>query len=114
MDLLYIVIIIGSVIAIITLIKNTVLSRLYDANDLASYFTVVPVSQSNNSIEYVVKSILWHQNWEKCNGQRIILVIDNCDVETVDICKKLEEQYSSVLLCYSEQIANIINNFGWI
>lgn len=114
MDLLYIVIIIGSVIAIVTIIKNTVISQLYDASDVASYFTVVPACQAETSVEFVVKSILWHKNWEKYNGCHIFLVVDNCSEETIEICERLNEQYQSVLLCYSDQLAKIVREYDFV
>lgn len=108
--LLYSIVIVVSVLLIICLIKVITSAFLNKKKTILTMFTIVPVKAKDEDIEYTVRSLLWSSNWESLIGNRIILVLTECDEETIKLCNKLSEEYEPVITCYPEELKNLITN----
>ena len=98
-ELIYCLVIVLTVLAIICIVKMLINTFLYKKGQLLCVFTIIPVTENKKDIEYTVRSLLWEKRWDEKTEQFIILVIINCDNETIQICKKLCEEY--VITSYS-------------
>ncbi len=109
-ELIYCLVIVLTVLAIICIVKMLINTFLYKKGQLLCVFTIIPVTENKKDIEYTVRSLLWEKRWDEKTEQFIILVIINCDNETIQICKKLCEEYEPVCMCRPEQLEDIIKN----
>ena len=56
--------------------------------------TIIPVNGNHENVEYTVRSLLWGKNWRKYTGQFILIVIIECDKETIKLCRNVITSYS--------------------
>jgi hypothetical protein len=108
--LIYSVVITLSVLAIICLVKFLTAMFFKKQGKLLCMFTIVPIKGNTQDIEYTIRSLLWRENWENYTGQRIILVLIDCDEETTKLCQKLCEEYEPVCICSPDEIRTLIDN----
>ncbi len=108
--LIYSVVLVISVLAVICVIKFLCAVFFENKAKLLCFFTLVPVYDNDEDIEYTIRSILWSRNWERNTNQHIILVMKNCEKEIVELCEKICEEYEPVSMCSPEQLAELVDD----
>ncbi len=108
--LIYSIIIIGSVLLIVCLIKLITTAFLTKRVRMSCIVTLIPVSGKMDDIEFTVRSILWSKNWDNYISYNILLVTLDCPDETYKICEKLCEEYEPVNMCKPSELESFIKN----
>ena len=108
--IIYTTIILVSVLAIICLVKFLSSIFFEKRNEMLCFFTLIPVSDLDEDIEYTVRSIIWSRSWEWNQNQHIILVLKNCSEETIAICEKICQEYEPVSMCLPDQLSLLVDD----
>lgn len=107
-SIIIICIIIFFIIAVICSAKLVTKNMMKSDTNIYKVYTVIPVTGKCNEIEYTVRSVLWSDNWNEFSRDKIILALDNCDDNTVTLCRNLCYSYNSVVMCSMENLADEI------
>lgn len=102
-------ILLGFVLAVIFITKLVSYRILMRKDKKVTIVTTIPIKRNADTIEYLVRSILWKKDWSSIYEQQILLVIFEEDDESLEICCRLCEQYESLAMCKPEELQHYIS-----
>lgn len=108
--LIFTVILVVSVLILVFILKSVTENILSKNEKSPCVVTIIPVNGNIKDVEYTVRSLLWGKNWRKYTGQFILIVIIECDKETIELCRKLCAEFVPVSCCNIKELEAYIQN----
>lgn len=71
--------------------------------------SLLPLSGHIDGLECKIRTLLWQQRMQKLEPNNILILVDHgLDIQTRDICEKIDKDFDNVIVCDDCQVGNLI------